>query len=337
MWLTDVFLIVFGQQWSSICNVNTHPKLLTPLCRFYLYTHACVLIVTVSSTLWRPACRCGHGREKDPWLTWTGASSTLWHCRTPASDRPYVNREAKCGWVDRRRHTGLLGAHPVMSNAPWEALSCSRTVLYRWGRGDSTWRGSVEVEVEGFTVSLLLFNMCFWSIYSVSAWLYCNISCVSLFPLQSVIMVVFGEDKCRDEQLKNWKYWHSRQHTAKQRVLDIGEMIIVILLADRPAFYTHGLTGFLSGTDGEWIHMQKWHTNTPTSVLNVTLRYRYFDTEAPQNHRGKKRVSRWQTCWRVEENPVTYPEVKPDTIWITVNPRFPQKRCEDTANGSPFA
>uniref|UniRef100_A0A3Q4G6Q0 Grainyhead-like protein 2 homolog n=1 Tax=Neolamprologus brichardi TaxID=32507 RepID=A0A3Q4G6Q0_NEOBR len=39
----------------------------------------------------------------------------------------------------------------------------------------------------------------------------------------SVIMVVFGEDKVRDEQLKNWKYWHSRQHTAKQRVLDIAD------------------------------------------------------------------------------------------------------------------
>lgn len=36
-------------------------------------------------------------------------------------------------------------------------------------------------------------------------------------------MVVFGDDKDRDEQLKNWKYWHSRQHTAKQRVLDIGK------------------------------------------------------------------------------------------------------------------
>lgn len=36
-------------------------------------------------------------------------------------------------------------------------------------------------------------------------------------------MVVFSEDKNRDEQLKYWKYWHSRQHTAKQRVLDIGE------------------------------------------------------------------------------------------------------------------
>lgn len=41
---------------------------------------------------------------------------------------------------------------------------------------------------------------------------------------QSVIMVVFSEDKNRDEQLKYWKYWHSRQHTAKQRVLDIGEV-----------------------------------------------------------------------------------------------------------------
>uniref|UniRef100_A0A665TCW3 Grainyhead-like protein 2 homolog n=1 Tax=Echeneis naucrates TaxID=173247 RepID=A0A665TCW3_ECHNA len=41
--------------------------------------------------------------------------------------------------------------------------------------------------------------------------------------VRSVIMVVFGEDKCRDEQLKNWKYWHARQHTAKQRVLDIAD------------------------------------------------------------------------------------------------------------------
>ena len=44
-----------------------------------------------------------------------------------------------------------------------------------------------------------------------------------LFHCQSVVMVVFGEEKCRDDQLKHWKYWHSRQHTAKQRCLDIGE------------------------------------------------------------------------------------------------------------------
>lgn len=39
-------------------------------------------------------------------------------------------------------------------------------------------------------------------------------------------MVVFSEDKNRDEQLKYWKYWHSRQHTAKQRVLDIGGLLL---------------------------------------------------------------------------------------------------------------
>uniref|UniRef100_H3D708 Grainyhead like transcription factor 2 n=1 Tax=Tetraodon nigroviridis TaxID=99883 RepID=H3D708_TETNG len=50
-------------------------------------------------------------------------------------------------------------------------------------------------------------------------------SCLSQLrgKVPSVIMVVFGEDKCRDEQLRNWKYWHSRQHTAKQRVLDIAD------------------------------------------------------------------------------------------------------------------
>ncbi|CAN9514050.1 unnamed protein product [Ophioblennius macclurei] len=41
--------------------------------------------------------------------------------------------------------------------------------------------------------------------------------------VQSVVMVVFGEDKGKEEQLKNWKYWHSRQPTAKQRVLDIAD------------------------------------------------------------------------------------------------------------------
>ncbi|XP_030638028.1 grainyhead-like transcription factor 2a isoform X2 [Chanos chanos] len=41
--------------------------------------------------------------------------------------------------------------------------------------------------------------------------------------VRSVVMVVFGEEKSRDEQLKHWNYWHSRQHTVKQRVLDIAD------------------------------------------------------------------------------------------------------------------
>uniref|UniRef100_A0A3P8ZYZ8 Grh/CP2 DB domain-containing protein n=1 Tax=Esox lucius TaxID=8010 RepID=A0A3P8ZYZ8_ESOLU len=41
--------------------------------------------------------------------------------------------------------------------------------------------------------------------------------------VRSVVMVVFGEEKCREDQLKHWKYWHSRQHTAKQRCIDIAD------------------------------------------------------------------------------------------------------------------
>ncbi|XP_052001950.1 grainyhead-like protein 1 homolog isoform X2 [Xyrauchen texanus] len=41
--------------------------------------------------------------------------------------------------------------------------------------------------------------------------------------VRSVVMVVFGEEKNRDDQLKHWKYWHSRQHTAKQRCIDIAD------------------------------------------------------------------------------------------------------------------
>ncbi|KAK6297240.1 hypothetical protein J4Q44_G00318230 [Coregonus suidteri] len=40
---------------------------------------------------------------------------------------------------------------------------------------------------------------------------------------RSVVMLVFGEEKFTDDQLKHWRYWHSRQHTAKQRCIDIAD------------------------------------------------------------------------------------------------------------------
>ncbi|XP_060551159.1 uncharacterized protein LOC132712748 isoform X2 [Ruditapes philippinarum] len=39
--------------------------------------------------------------------------------------------------------------------------------------------------------------------------------------LKSVIMVVFREDKHLDDERKAWEFWHSRQHSYKQRVIDI--------------------------------------------------------------------------------------------------------------------
>lgn len=41
--------------------------------------------------------------------------------------------------------------------------------------------------------------------------------------LQSVVMVVFDNDKVPVEQLRFWRHWHSRQPTAKQRVIDVGK------------------------------------------------------------------------------------------------------------------
>ena len=41
--------------------------------------------------------------------------------------------------------------------------------------------------------------------------------------VKTVVSVVFGDGKPEDEQLRHWRYWHGRQHTAKQRVIDIGK------------------------------------------------------------------------------------------------------------------
>ena len=33
-------------------------------------------------------------------------------------------------------------------------------------------------------------------------------------------MLVFREEKTQDEEVKAWQFWHSRQHSVKQRILD---------------------------------------------------------------------------------------------------------------------
>jgi len=34
-------------------------------------------------------------------------------------------------------------------------------------------------------------------------------------------MVVFRDNKCYDEEIKTWQLWHRRQHTYKQRILEV--------------------------------------------------------------------------------------------------------------------
>ena len=33
-------------------------------------------------------------------------------------------------------------------------------------------------------------------------------------------MLVFREEKTHEEEVKAWQFWHSRQHSVKQRILD---------------------------------------------------------------------------------------------------------------------
>ncbi|XP_077337973.1 grainyhead-like protein 3 homolog [Lithobates pipiens] len=52
-----------------------------------------------------------------------------------------------------------------------------------------------------------------------------NRKCLQLSSnkVKSVVMVVFDNEKNPEEQLKRWKHWHSRQPTAKQRVIDVAD------------------------------------------------------------------------------------------------------------------
>lgn len=45
-----------------------------------------------------------------------------------------------------------------------------------------------------------------------------------ILPLQSVIMLMFREEKSPEDEIKAWQFWHSRQHSVKQRILDAGKV-----------------------------------------------------------------------------------------------------------------
>ena len=60
--------------------------------------------------------------------------------------------------------------------------------------------------------------------------------------------MVFGDEKPEQEQLKHWKYWHSRQHTTKQRVIDIADYKESAMVANIHEF-SHNAISFRWDTD----------------------------------------------------------------------------------------
>jgi hypothetical protein len=55
---------------------------------------------------------------------------------------------------------------------------------------------------------------------------------IIFFFLQSVIMLVFREEKSPEDEIKAWQFWHSRQHSIKQRILDAGERLFSLSLIE---------------------------------------------------------------------------------------------------------
>nr|CAD7198077.1 unnamed protein product [Timema douglasi] len=38
--------------------------------------------------------------------------------------------------------------------------------------------------------------------------------------MKSVVMLMFREEKSPEDEIKAWQFWHGRQHSVKQRILD---------------------------------------------------------------------------------------------------------------------
>jgi len=61
--------------------------------------------------------------------------------------------------------------------------------------------------------------------------------------VKTVVSVIFGDGKPEEEQLRHWKYWHGRQHTAKQRVIDIADYKESSMISDINEF-SHNAISF---------------------------------------------------------------------------------------------
>lgn len=44
-------------------------------------------------------------------------------------------------------------------------------------------------------------------------------------------MLMFREEKSPEDEIKAWQFWHSRQHSVKQRILDAGKYNLQLVIS----------------------------------------------------------------------------------------------------------
>lgn len=69
-------------------------------------------------------------------------------------------------------------------------------------------------------------------------------------PVKTVVMVVFREEKSPENELKAWGFWHARQHTIKQRILDADSKASVGILGSCEEIAHNGVAFHWSPKEG---------------------------------------------------------------------------------------
>lgn len=72
-------------------------------------------------------------------------------------------------------------------------------------------------------------------------------------------MVVFREDKSYEDEIKTWQLWHKRQHTAKQRIIEVDTK------------NSSGIIGLVEEVSHNAIHFC-WNPNEP---LGAKVKYNF--------------------------------------------------------------
>ena len=52
-------------------------------------------------------------------------------------------------------------------------------------------------------------------------------------------MLMFREEKSPEDEIKAWQFWHSRQHSVKQRILDAGTVYCTTCTHTHTHTHTH--------------------------------------------------------------------------------------------------
>lgn len=133
------------------------------------------------------------------------------------------------------RHTAALSLSPSEPNLTTEIKNwklnfsqlCHHEHAFSW----LSWWWSQSLDYVRKVSAIRLYDvMSLTMLCVVETFLFSQINHLFFFcfRLQSVIMLMFREEKSPEDEIKAWQFWHSRQHSVKQRILDAGKFFCMM-------------------------------------------------------------------------------------------------------------